>query len=107
VAAVKTVASTYLVLFDNALQRGINHAFRNIQAKTEIFVSKEAAEQLYYTERLPETVTGNIRIVHIGDCDSCPCIGLHVSSTGKIGKFRITTTTYADGQLRTRFKFER
>ncbi|MCP4628806.1 MAG: alanine-tRNA synthetase second additional domain-containing protein [bacterium] len=33
--------------------------------------------------------------------------GEHVSSTGEIGTFRITTTSYADGQLRIRFKLSR
>lgn len=68
------------------------------------FVSKDTAERLYNTEKLPNSVAGNIRIIHIGDYDACPCIGEHVSSTGEIGTFRITTTSYANGQLRIRFK---
>ena len=74
---------------------------------TESYVSKDTAERLYHTEKLPNTVVGNLRIVHIGDYDACPCIGEHVSSTGEIGTFRITTTSYADGQLRIRFKLSR
>jgi Ser-tRNA(Ala) deacylase AlaX len=71
---------------------------------TESFVSKDTAERLYNIEKLPETVVGNLRIIHIGDYDACLCIGDHVSSTREIGTFRITTTSYADGQLRIRFK---
>ena len=74
---------------------------------TESFVSKGKAKMLYNTEKLPNTVVGNLRIIHIGDYDACPCIGEHVSSTGEIGPFRITTTSYADGQLRIRFKLSR
>lgn len=55
-------------------------------------------------EKLPDTVAGNIRIGHIGDYDACPCIGKHVASSKEIGAFRITTTSYADGQLHIRFK---
>ena len=33
-------------------------------------------------------------------------ISTHVRSTGEIGRFRITTTTFEDGVLRVRFKLE-
>ena len=71
---------------------------------TESFVSREEADHLYNTEKLPDTVAGELRIIHIGDYDACPCIGEHVTSTGKIGAFRITTTSYEEGVLRIRFK---
>ena len=70
----------------------------------ESFVPKEIAEARYNTERLPDAVTGDVRIVHIDDYDACPCIGEHVSATGEIGRFRITTASFDDGQLRIRFK---
>jgi misacylated tRNA(Ala) deacylase len=98
--------------FDHALtdeeiseiQSRVNSVIDADLAVTDSFVPKDAADQLYNIEKLPNTVAGNIRIVHIGDYDACPCIGDHVSSTGEIGTFRITTTSYADGQLRIRFK---
>ena len=71
---------------------------------TESFLSKEEADGLYNTEKLPDTVVGELRIIHVGDYDACPCIGDHVSSTKEIGKFRITTTNFKDGKLRIRFK---
>ena len=74
---------------------------------TESFVSKDTVDKLYNTEKLPRNVDGNLRIINIGDYDACPCIGKHVSSTGEIGTFRITTTSYADGVLRIRFKLLR
>ena len=98
--------------FDHALtdkevsdiQSRVNSVIDSNLPVTESFVSKDTAEKLYNIEKLPSAVVGNLRIVHIGDYDACPCIGEHVSSTGEIGAFRITTTTYADGQLRIRFK---
>ena len=66
--------------------------------------TRDTAESRYDTEKLPPTVAGDVRIVHIGDYDACPCIGQHVSSTGEIGPFRITTTSYEKGRLRIRFK---
>lgn len=98
--------------FDHALtdeeiseiQSRVNSVIDSDLAVTASFVSKGTAERLYNTEKLPSSADGNIRIIHIGDYDACPCIGEHVSSTGEIGTFRITTTSYADGQLRIRFK---
>ena len=86
------------------IQSRVNHVIDSNLPVSESFVSKAKAERLYNTEKLPNTVTGNIRIIHMGDYDACPCAGEHVSSTGEIGAFRITTTSYADGQLRIRFK---
>jgi Ser-tRNA(Ala) deacylase AlaX len=88
----------------SSIQFKVNSIIDSDLPVTESFISKDSAEKLYSTEKLPNTVVGNIRIVHIGDYDACPCIGTHVSSTGEIGTFRITTTSYADGQLRIRFK---
>jgi Ser-tRNA(Ala) deacylase AlaX len=89
------------------IQSRVNSIIDSDLPVTESFVSKDTAERLYNTEKLPNTVVGNIRIIHIGDYDACPCIGEHASSTGEIGTFRITTTSYADGQLRIRFKLSR
>ena len=89
------------------IQSRVNSVIEFDLPVTESFVSKDTAERLYNTEKLPNTIAGNLRIIHIGDYDACPCIGEHVSSTGEIGTFRITTTSYADGQLRIRFKLSR
>lgn len=101
--------------FDHALtdkeisdiQSRVNGVIESDLPVTESFVSRNTAEKLYNTEKLPDTVAGNIRIIHIGDYDTCPCIGEHVSSTREIGPFRITTTSYKDGQLRIRFKLSK
>ena len=98
--------------FDHALtdeeiseiQSRVNAVINSDLPVTESTVSKDTAEKLYDTEKLPETAAGNIRIIHMGDYDACPCIGEHVSTTGEIGTFKITTTSYADGRLRIRFK---
>ena len=98
--------------FDHALskheideiQRRVNLVIQNDLPVTESFVSKDAARRLYNTDKLPDNVDDRIKIVHIGDYDTCPCIGEHVTSTGEIGTFRITTTSFEDGVLRIRFK---
>ena len=86
------------------IQSRVNSVIDSDMPVTESYVSKATAEMDYNTEKLPDTVTDDIRIIHIGDYDACPCIGEHVSSTGKIGSFRITSTSYDEGRLRIRFK---
>jgi Ser-tRNA(Ala) deacylase AlaX len=86
------------------IQSRVNRVIDADLPVTVSFVSRDTAEKHYNTEKLPSDVAGNLRIVHIGDYDACPCIGEHVSSTGEIGTFGITTTSYADGVLRIRFK---
>jgi len=68
-------------------------------------VSQEKAQESYNIHRVPEgDELQELRIVHMGDYDSCPCIGTHVSSTAEIGAFRIISADFNDGVLRIRFK---
>lgn len=55
---------------------------------------------------LPPDATGDVRLVHIGAYDVCPCIGKHVENTAEIGRFKISSRDYANGKLRIRFKLE-
>ena len=71
--------------------------------RDEILTAAEAAAR-YNLSRLPEGAT-TVRIVHIGDFDSCPCIGAHVSNTAEIPPVRLISSDCADGVLRVRFKF--
>jgi misacylated tRNA(Ala) deacylase len=86
------------------IQTRVNRVIDADLPVTESFVSRATAAARYNTQRLPEAVTEDIRIVHMGDYDACPCIGEHVASTGEIGTFRITTTSFENGILRIRFK---
>ena len=88
----------------NRIQSSVNSVIDSDLPVTQSFVSKDEAERLYNTQKLPDDVGDNIRVVHIGDYDSCPCVGEHVASTAEIGTFRITTTSYSEGDLRIRFK---
>ena len=73
----------------------------------EEFVSRRAAESRFDLSRLPADSGEQIRIVRVGDYDSCPCIGPHVNSTAALGNFRITSSSFEDGVLRIRFKLKR
>jgi Ser-tRNA(Ala) deacylase AlaX len=72
-----------------------------------VFVPRSEAEKQFNLSKLPDEVGDPLRIVKIGDYDSCPCIGTHVASTREIGKFRILSTNFENGLLRMRFKLER
>ncbi|OHT00796.1 hypothetical protein TRFO_07778 [Tritrichomonas foetus] len=69
-------------------------------------VSREEAEKLVDTSKLPEDAKDatELRMVQVGDFDVSACIGQHVSNTSEIkGLFRITTTSFDNGVLRTRW----
>jgi misacylated tRNA(Ala) deacylase len=70
----------------------------------EEILSREEASKSFHLGRLPEESGDRVRIVHIGDYDSCPCIGGHVRTTSEIGPFQIISSAYENGVLRLRFK---
>jgi misacylated tRNA(Ala) deacylase len=86
------------------IQTRVNRIIRSDLPVKEQFISKSEALGRFNTEKLPDDVGDTIRIVSIGDYDHCPCIGPHVKSTSDIGEFRITSTTFANGVLRIRYK---
>lgn len=79
---------------------------RGVDITTEMLPIDEARIK-YDLSRLPMEVRDDVRIVHIGEYDSCPCIGSHVENTSEIeGKLKIISSDYDPerGVLRIRFK---
>ena len=68
------------------------------------FVTRDNIPDGVALDRLPEDASETLRLVRIGNYDICPCIGQHVESTGEIGTFRITSTSFTDGSFRIVFK---
>lgn len=91
---------------EQIIQDKVNRVINLGLPVTEKYVDMSEAGQLVDTSRLPEQDIHSVRIVNVGDYDSCPCIGEHVSNTAEIGEFRITTTSYENGVLRIRFKID-
>ncbi len=85
------------------VEAAVNEAISANQEVTEEIVSLEEADRNFNLIRLPDEVE-TVRIVHIGDFDSCPCIGEHVDNTSEIGKFQIISQNFDDGVLRIRYK---
>ncbi len=89
------------------LEMEVNAAIEADLEISESFIPVDEAGNRYNLSKLPENTGETIRIIHIGNYDRCPCIGPHVPSTGKIGQFRITSTSFENGVLRIRFKLDR
>ena len=79
---------------------------RNLEVK-EHFLSLEEASARFNLSRLPEDAGDEVRIVTIGDYDTCPCIGPHVTSSSEIGLYQLISTSHENGILRVRFKLSR
>lgn len=86
------------------IQNKVNYVINsNVEVKEEFFEKEEAITK-FNLNKLPEDAGDKIRIIRIGDYDTCPCIGNHVQNTSEIGEFKIISTNYGNGVLRIRFK---
>ena len=85
------------------IEEAVNEAISAHLTVTEEMASLAEAERDFNLTRLPEGVEA-VRIVHIGDFDSCPCIGEHVANTSEIGAFHLASQDFNNGVLRIRYK---
>lgn len=88
------------------IEKNVNDVIRQHLDVKIYTLPREEAEKLVDVSKLPDESksASELRIVQIGDFDYSACIGQHVSNTSEIkGVFRITTTTYDNGILRTRW----
>ncbi len=99
--------------FDRALtddeakevEAAVNKAISANLSVTEEMVALAEANRKFNLTRLPDGIE-TVRIVNIGDYDSCPCIGEHVDNTNEIGKFHMISQDFNDGVLRIRYKLD-
>lgn len=82
----------------------VNEIIQKDLKVTEEYLQRTEAINNYKLTQLPDDAGETIRIIKIGDYDSCPCSGVHVSSTKEIGQFRIISTSFEEGVLRIRYK---
>jgi misacylated tRNA(Ala) deacylase len=83
----------------------VNKAISASLRVTEEMVCLEEANRKFNLTRLPDGIE-TVRIVSIGDYDSCPCIGEHVDNTDEIGAFHMISQDFNDGVLRIRYKLD-
>lgn len=86
------------------IEQEVNKIISQSLPVTIHFISQEDAKSRFDLERLPEDVSEMLRIVKVGEYDTCLCIGTHVNNTSEIGLFKISSHDYKDGIFRLRFK---
>ena len=71
---------------------------------TSRYVTRDEVPASIDLSKLPTDASDTLRLVYVGDYDVCPCLGAHVEHTSEIGSFRISSTSYADGNFRIVFR---
>ena len=89
-----------------AIETQVNSVIAQELPITIEFVSRDNAPDGVDLGKLPADASETLRIVRVGDYDTCACIGAHVENTSEIGTFRIISHTFENGTLRLRFKLE-
>ena len=85
------------------IEKKVNEVISSNAEVHEEFLPREEAQKEFNLERLPDDAGETIRIIKIGNYDSCPCSGMHIKSTNEIGKFNIISSSHENGVLRVRF----
>lgn len=86
------------------IEQRINDLIKQNLPVTYEYVTRDNIPDNVPLDKLPDEASETLRLVRIGDYDVCACIGTHVESTGEIGSFRITSTSYKDGVFRIVYK---
>lgn len=87
-----------------AIENKVNDIISSHLPVTIEFISRDQVAESVDLSKLPKEASENLRIVRIGDYDTCACIGLHVNNTSEIGSFKIISSDFENGKLRIRFK---
>lgn len=86
------------------IERIMNEVIEKDLPVTYEFVTRDNIPEGVVLDKLPDDASETLRIVRIGDYDICACIGNHVETTKEIGTFKITSTSYNEGNFRIVFK---
>ncbi len=87
-----------------AICKQVNEVISMNLAVTDELMSREQAADIVDLSKLPSDASEMLRIVRVGDYDSCACIGQHVSNTSEIGRFEIVSHDFDGVRWRVRFK---
>lgn len=89
-----------------AINEKVNEVIHADLPITESFLAREEANKQFDLDRIPADSGPTVRVIKIGNYDSCPCSGPHVDSTKEIGGFHLISSTFEEGVLRVRFKLK-
>ena len=87
-----------------AIEKQVNEVIMQNMPITIEFCTRDNLPQGIDLSKLPQDASHTLRIVRVGDYDTCACIGTHVENTAEIGMFKIISHTWENGTLRLRFK---
>ncbi|MEG2790748.1 MAG: hypothetical protein RSA98_04045 [Odoribacter sp.] len=87
-----------------AIENKVNEIIEQHLPITISFVNKNEVSTSVDLSKLPQDASQTLRIVKIGDYDTCACIGQHVKNTQEIGRFNIISWDLEEYRLRLRFK---
>jgi len=88
------------------VQQKVNDIIKSNSSVTEEYISKTEAAKSFNLSKLPDEAGDTLRIVKVGEYDSCPCSGVHVKNTSEIGDFSISSASFENGVVRLRFKIK-
>ena len=71
---------------------------------TESLMNREEASRIADLSKLSADASEILRIIKVGECDACACIGQHVKNTSEIGRFEILTHDFENGRWRVRWR---
>lgn len=86
------------------IESRVNEVIKQNLPITIEFVSRENVPAEVDLSKLPADASETLRIVRVGDYDTCACIGTHVANTSEIGTFKIISHSWENGTMRLRFK---
>ena len=87
-----------------AIEAEVNRIIAADMEITERYVTRAEVPEEIDLSKLPSDASDMLRLVYVGDYDVCPCLGAHVKRTSEIGHFRISSTSYNEGNFRIVFR---
>ena len=89
-----------------ALEVDVNRVIASHLDVTTEFITQAEAQNRFDLSRLPDDASETVRVVKVGDYDECLCIGLHVSNTAEISRFKIISHDWDESTKRWRLRFK-
>ncbi len=86
------------------IERRVNDVIDAHVDVTIEFVDRANVPEDVDLSKLPEDASQTLRLVRVGNYDTCVCIGSHVENTREIAPFKIISADWNDGIWRVRFK---
>jgi len=89
------------------ITKSVNEVIKKELDITESYIPRSEAEKHFSLSNLPDEAGEELRIIKVGDFDTCLCSGPHVNNTREIGEFVFGSSSFEEGVLRIRFNLKR